>query len=356
MACKLRTAERKLPDEENLGVTGKIKQEGQKGRRQPLADLDGRNISNRGGGPDVVNPMRKPELKDDDPGEGYTGKQLADMDPDEDDANNDPHMVSDYVNEVFAYLRQLEMQQPIRRNFLDGHETTVKQRSVLLNWLVEVHSDFKLSLDTLYLCVSVLDRYLQGDKTVSKTTLQLVGVTAMIIASKYEDIDAPHIQDFVYVCDKAFAKKEVIKMELQILKALDFKLGKAGSIHFLRRYNKIARVTGKHHNLGKYLLELALLEYKFAHEAPSMVAAAVCVLSIAIIDNVKKLRPIWTPALQTCSSYRYVDIKRIINNVITLVRFASNSKYRAVKQKYALSRNEGISMSHILFRVEQLII
>ncbi|XP_049822318.1 G2/mitotic-specific cyclin-B-like [Aethina tumida] len=188
----------------------------------------------------------------------------------------------------------------------------------------------------------LVDSYIQDDKTVGKTTLQLIEVTAMIIASKYKDIDVPHIHDFDYVCDKAFAKKEVIKMDLKILKALDFKLGKAGSTQFLRRHDKIARVTGKHHNLGKYLLEMALLEYKFAHEAPSMVAAAVCVLSIAIIDNIKKLRPIWTPALQTCSSYRYVDIKRIINNTITLIRFASNSKYRAVKQKYALSKNEGI--------------
>ena len=36
-----------------------------------------------------------------------------------------------------------------------------KMRAVLIDWLVEVHSQFKLLQETLYMTVYVIDRFLQ---------------------------------------------------------------------------------------------------------------------------------------------------------------------------------------------------
>ena len=81
-------------------------------------------------------------------------------------------------------------------------------RSILVDWLVEVHLKFKLLPETLYLTVGIIDRYL-AKREVTRPKLQLVGVTALLLASKYEEIYPPEIHDLVYICDRAFSKDEV---------------------------------------------------------------------------------------------------------------------------------------------------
>jgi cyclin B len=78
-----------------------------------------------------------------------------------------------------------------------------KMRAILIDWLIEVHYKFKLNAETLFITVNIIDRYL-SNQPVKRQYLQLVGVTAMLIASKYEDIYPPPIQDFIYITDNAY--------------------------------------------------------------------------------------------------------------------------------------------------------
>lgn len=84
-------------------------------------------------------------------------------------------------------------------------EINDKMRSILIDWLIEVHLKFKLLPETLFITVSIIDRYLEKQK-VSKSKLQLVGVTALFIAAKYEEIYPPEIKDFVFITDNAYSK------------------------------------------------------------------------------------------------------------------------------------------------------
>jgi G2/mitotic-specific cyclin-B, other len=85
-----------------------------------------------------------------------------------------------------------------------------KMRAILVDWLIEVHHKFKLLPETLFLTINLIDRYLEKQAIV-RTKLQLVGVTAMLIASKYEEIYAPEVRDFVYITDKAYSKEEILQ-------------------------------------------------------------------------------------------------------------------------------------------------
>lgn len=78
---------------------------------------------------------------------------------------------------------------------------------------------------------------------VSRKKLQLVGVTAMLVASKYEEMYAPEIGDFVYITDNAFSKSQIREMEMLILKELNFELGRPLPLHFLRRASKAGCVS-----------------------------------------------------------------------------------------------------------------
>lgn len=73
--------------------------------------------------------------------------------------------------------------------------------------------------------------------------LQLVGVTAMFLASKYEEMYVPAIDDFVYMTDNTYTKSEIRQMEISILKTLNFMFGKPLPLHFLRRFSKAGQVN-----------------------------------------------------------------------------------------------------------------
>ena len=82
-------------------------------------------------------------------------------------------------------------------------------RAILVDWLIEVHLKFKLLPETLFLTVNLIDRFLERVQ-VPRSKLQLVGVTAMMIASKYEEIYAPLVKDFAYITDKAVNSEEIL--------------------------------------------------------------------------------------------------------------------------------------------------
>lgn len=110
-----------------------------------------------------------------------------------------------------------------------------KMRAILIDWLVEVHLKFKLYPETLYLTVNLIDRYLEKEE-VLRQHLQLVGVTSMLIASKYEEIYAPEVRDFVYITDKAYTKEEILEMEGRILTKIEFNVTTPSSYRFLERF------------------------------------------------------------------------------------------------------------------------
>ena len=147
----------------------------------------------------------------------------------------------------------MESVQNVRADYLaDQTEILPKMRSVLIDWLIGVHLQFHLLQETLYTTVAILDRYLQHDiKKISRSKLQLVGVASMLIAAKYEEIYAPEVKDFVYITDRAYTERDILKMEIRVLAVLNFNLGRPLPLHFLRRASKAGGVEAATHTIAK---------------------------------------------------------------------------------------------------------
>ena len=127
---------------------------------------------------------------------------------DERDAE-DPLCVTSYVQDMYHHFRSKESMTSVRPVFMETQpHINERMRSILVDWLVEVHLKFKLVPETLYLTINLIDRYLER-KEVSRPKLQLVGVTSLLIASKYEEIYPPELRDLVYICDRAYTRTEV---------------------------------------------------------------------------------------------------------------------------------------------------
>jgi cyclin B len=114
-----------------------------------------------------------------------------------------------YVEDMYATFRDKEEETSVRPLYMETQpHINERMRAILVDWLIEVHLKFKLVPETLYLTVNLIDRYLERSQ-VSRPKLQLVGVTCLLIASKYEEIYPPELRDLVYICDRAYTRQDV---------------------------------------------------------------------------------------------------------------------------------------------------
>lgn len=273
-------------------------------------------------------------------------KEIEDVD--KPDLGN-PLLVAEYAYEIYQYLQDLEEQYPIREGFLDGQIVTPRMRMVLVDWMVDVQLQYHLLQETLYLAIQILDRYLQSDQNVGKKYLQLVGVGAMYVACKYEEVYMPDISDFVFITDSAYTKQQLLDMEVKIVKVLDFNFSRPISLTFLRRYSKVLEANPIHHCFSKYFLELALMEYTLSSVRPSLIAAAALYLSICIYElNGKKGPEHWDAKMVHYSSYTIQEVEKTAHKLAAVVQKASSWKFEAVKKKYSNSKMMKVSMRYEL--------
>ncbi|XP_030370030.1 G2/mitotic-specific cyclin-B [Scaptodrosophila lebanonensis] len=264
-------------------------------------------------------------------------------------------LVSQYVNDIYDYLYQVEEQQPIHKDHLAGQlDVTSKMRAVLIDWINEVHMQFRLAAETFQLAVAIIDLYLQKVKDTKRSYLQLVGVTALFIATKFEELFPPALADFVYITDDTYNARQIRQMELHIFKAIDCNLSRPLPIHFLRRFSKAAGAEDAHHALAKYFLELALMDYELASYKPSEIAAASLFLSLHLINGNSKAATgfndkHWTTTLAHYSRYTATHLRPITKQIAKLARDAPTTKLRAIYNKYQGNKFQKIAMRPELY-------
>lgn len=208
--------------------------------------------------------------------------QVEDLDREDLD---DPLMVAEYVVEIFEYLKKLEVSTKPNADYMEHQgELEWKMRGILVDWLIEVHTRFHLLPETLFLAVNIIDRFLSA-KVVQLDRLQLVGVTAMFIASKYEEVLSPHVANFRHVADDGFTEEEILSAERYVLTALNYDLSYPNPMNFLRRISKADNYDIQTRTLGKYLMEISLLDHRFMDYLPSHVAAASMYLARTILER-----------------------------------------------------------------------
>lgn len=189
---------------------------------------------------------------------------------------NEPLHAVEYVNDIYGYYRRVEPAVRITPDYMSRQaDINDKMRAILIDWLVDVHLKFKLMPETLYLTVNLIDRFLEA-KQVSRKHLQLVGVTAMLVASKYEEIWAPEVRDFVYISDRAYTRDQILNMEKIMLNVLRFNLTVPTPLVFLNRFVKASGIVQDRQavSYAQYLVELSLPDYGMLRYPYSMIAAA----------------------------------------------------------------------------------
>lgn len=157
-------------------------------------------------------------------------------------------------------------------------------RSILVDWIVQVHNRFQLLPETLFLTINYIDRFL-SQKVVSINKLQLVGATALFIAAKYEEILCPSVHEIVFMVDNGYTVDEILAAERFMLSQLQFELGYPGPMSFLRRASKADDYDLETRTLAKYFLELTIMDERFVGSQPSYLAAGAHYLARSLLGK-----------------------------------------------------------------------
>lgn len=228
-------------------------------------------------------------------------------------------------------------------------DISAKMRSILVDWLIEVHYKFRLHTPTLWLCVNILDRFL-SQVQVQRSKLQLVGVTALLIACKFEEVYPPEVSDCVYITDNAYDKPEILKMEVDILKQLDYQVCVPTGYHFLIRFLNSIQASERTRYITYYYAERNLQESDMLTVAPHKFAAAAIFASLK--QQSHQYSPLkdssaWNQTLQEESGLEESDIIDLARNLVTHVseeiETASRRRLVAAKKKFSNERYQSIS-------------
>ncbi|XP_055012362.1 G2/mitotic-specific cyclin-B3 isoform X2 [Boleophthalmus pectinirostris] len=247
------------------------------------------------------------------------------------DAENreDCVMCPEYAKDIFDYLKQRE-EKFVLPNYMSLQSSlNPEMRAILIDWLVEVQENFELYHETLYLAVKMTDHYL-SKASVHREMLQLVGSTAMLIASKFEERSPPCVDDFLYICDDAYKKEELISMESSILQTLSFDINIPISYRFLRRYAKCVNAGMDTLTLARYFCEMSLLEMDLVVERGSLLASACLLLALLTKDLGG-----WTPCLQFHSGYDLCDLSPVVRKLYFSLSAPLDDRLKAIRNKYS---------------------
>lgn len=261
--------------------------------------------------------------------------------------DNNPCFAPQYAPEVYSFLRDLQFR------YGEPGPDTLKlsrpgNRAKLVEWIVEVVEDLQMSSDVLYVSVDMIDRILRAT-TVPSTRLQLLGCACMLLASKFEDVFFPSLEDFVNVSDAAFSVAELLEMENHVLKQLDFRLMSATAKPFLRRCQLAGMGSPQVKHMSNYICELSLTSIFFQRFTPSLVAAAAVHLARILLHKRPKRRSspnsIWTPELVHYSGYVENQLAFVVQHLWTILSTANvEITVRSIYRKYESHERMEVSL------------
>ncbi|KAM4796085.1 cyclin-A1 [Rhinophrynus dorsalis] len=248
--------------------------------------------------------------------------------------------VSEYIEEIHQYLREAEIKNRPKAYYMRKQpDITAAMRTILIDWLIEVGEEYKLRSETLYLAVNYLDRFLSC-MSVLRGKLQLVGTAAILLASKYEEIYPPDVDEFVYITDDTYSKKQLLRMEHLMLKVLAFDMTVPTINQFLLQYLHRHAVSVKTEHFAMYLAELSLLNVEpFLKYVPSLMAAAAYSLANYTVNNL-----FWPDDLVSFTGYTLSDIEPCLSDLHRACLNAPHQEQQAIREKYKAPKYMQVSL------------
>ena len=255
----------------------------------------------------------------------------------------------EYLNDIYKNLLIEEKEGMIPKaeyNYMKNqNEINEQMRSILIDWILDVHFKFGFTDETLFMTIAIIDRYLSIEK-ISRTKLQLLGITALMISCKHEEIDLPKVDDFIYITDNAYKRNEVFIMENDVLNKLNFSLCYPSPIKFYELITLAFKFNKTKFYMGKYLMESFLIDLKNIKYKSSIIACACTyiVMKYFKMNNYQEsYSKKWFMLDENSPSITYI-VKECAKDICLFVDNIQKTNFLSCQKKYAKSEFEKVSL------------
>jgi cyclin A len=258
------------------------------------------------------------------------------------DAKSVPALAQEVVGKMDMCREQLAP--PRNPNYLSAHvDVTAKMRMTLIDWFVDVAKQFRLHASTYFSAVDVVDRYLAISPNVPRSQLQLVGISAVLIAAKHEEkseaVWAPSADDCARITANTFTADQVLAMERMILAALGAVVTVPTPYPLLVHLLDASQAPTPVRHAAMYFLEHAVLDYGHLRFLPSQLASASLYLANLLLQ-----REPWPSGLrQDGGAQRVGDFIGCARNLLAFVTAAVGSPHQAIRRKYSRDTYSGVT-------------
>ena len=242
----------------------------------------------------------------------------------------------EYLNEIYSNLLKDEKEllyKPKIGYMKMQTDINVQMRAILIDWLIEVHYRFRLKSETLYQTVWIIDTYLSLLHII-RSRLQLLGIAALLISCKSQEILYPQLNELIDITDGAYVKEELIEMEAHVLKVLNFNIVSPTANDFYNIIAKAFNFDDKQYFLGKYFLESTLIDYEMIKYSSSVIAVS-CAYIVMKFFGINNYKCLYSNDVIKENCPEKV-IKYATREICFLVKNLTQSSLKAVRDKYSL--------------------
>ena len=274
---------------------------------------------------------------------------------------NNPQYAQEYFDEILFTLYKDEQkffkEKRIDQLFLisDKCEITPEMRTVIVDWVIEVHQIFNFKEKSLYMTVQLIDQFLSKNK-VTTNDLQLLAITCLNLATKHEEVEFPILENYITISYDKYKKKDVVEMELRVITCVNFEIFIPNILDFFEIFAFLCNLSQIEIFQGNYILNVILLDVNMLQYNFSILAFCVCkIITKKDVDGViinfleetkKKLVneediKMYNVNIQKLKNEK--DLKEIIESIRILFKTVMKTHYVNAKNKFATQKFQAIS-------------
>jgi len=280
-----------------------------------------------------------------------------------------PYQVHQYADEIIDHLMQRERTTQRDANYLANQpDVTERMRVILMDWLIDVHLKFKLHPGTYFLAVDYVDRYLMCTRG-ARASLPLVGVCAILIAAKHEEIWPPEVRECIYISANTYTRDEILQMERDITAALRFRLCVPTPFPFMGRLLEVTDASDDSRSIAAMLLDVSTLDYGCLQYVPSQIGYATVLVARYVAENARRQAngtpaivvplditgadalALWPSSLEFYAKTPLTaEIVACANSILATAAVVNSpsSRYHAIKRKYTAERFNDVVSRYVL--------